>query len=348
VRDSGWDYGTDAHTLRKLVEYWQEKFDWRSEESKINSFPQFRMKLNGLRIHFVHLQSKNPEAIPLVITHGWPGSFLEHLKIAPHLQDFFHIVIPSIPGYGFSDASDVPGMHPRQVAKLWVQLMQNLGYEKFIAQGGDWGASISTWIGLDSPESLYGIHLNYIPGSYKPYLTENDQLTDAEKNFLAEKDHWNRTEGAYGDIQATKPQTLAYAMQDSPVGLAAWILEKAHGWSYCEKSVLEHFTYEELLNNIMLYWVTESFGSSIRLYYETEKSPVHLQRGQRINVPCAVARFAKEEPMPPRQWVERGYNVRRWTEFPIGSHYAPLEVPELLAKDIKESAVEFVKSVVAY
>ncbi|HSE40175.1 MAG TPA: epoxide hydrolase, partial [Acidobacteriota bacterium] len=230
-----------------------------------------------------------------------------------------------------------------KVARLWAQLMRTLGYERFISQGGDWGATISTWLGLDSPQSLIGIHLNYIPGSYTPYLTEKDQLTDAEKKFLNDKEHWNKTEGAYGDIQATKPQTLSYGINDSPVGLAAWILEKSHGWSYCEKSVLEHFTYEELLNNIMLYWITESFGSSIRLYYEARKSPVHLQPGQRINVPTAVAKFAKEEPMPPREWVERGYNLSRWTEFPVGSHYAPLEVPELLANDIEQSAIEFLK-----
>jgi len=213
--------------------------------------------------------------------------------------------------------------------------MSALGYEKFVAQGGDWGATVSSWMGLDAPKSLLGIHLNYIPGSYQPGNTQN--LTDAEVSFLRSKNEWLEKEGAYGHIQGTKPQTLAFGIEDSPVGLASWLLEKAQGWSYCENDVLEYFTPDVLLTNIMLYWVTKTFGSSIRLYYETRKTPLQLNAEQRITVPTAVARFAKEEPMPPREWVERGYNVVRWTEFAVGSHYAPIEVPDLLAADIKAS-----------
>lgn len=341
VPDSGWEYGTDINTLRTLIDYWQKKFDWREEEHRINQFPQYRIMVDDLRIHAVHVKSKNPEAVPLIITHGWPGSFLEHLKIVPLLQDSFHIVIPSLPGYGFSDGAEIAGLNPRRIAALWVKLMHSLGYERFITQGGDWGASVSTWIGLDASQSLIGIHLNYIPGSYKPFIKDGEELTDCEKEFVRFQEEWLDKEGAYGHIQGTKPQTLAYAMHDSPVGMAAWILEKFHSWSHCEQSVLEHFSYEELLDNIMLYWVTESFGASIRIYYETQKSPLRLRPEQRVNVPCAVARFAKEEPMPPREWVERGYNVRRWTEYLTGSHFASLEVPDLLAKDIIESAAMF-------
>jgi pimeloyl-ACP methyl ester carboxylesterase len=340
IHESGWSYGTDIDVLRNLMAYWENKFDWRKTETWINSFPQFRITVEGLGIHFVHLRSKNSEAVPLIITHGWPGSFLEQLKIAPLLQDHFHVVIPSLPGYGFSDPSRTPGMNARKIAMLWVQLMQTLGYNRFISQGGDWGATVSTWLGLDFPASLIGIHLNYIPGSYQPYLTDQEPLTNREKEFLRSKEEWMQKEGAYAQIQGTKPQTLAYAMNDSPVGLAAWILEKSHGWSYCEESLLEHFTYEELLSNIMLYWVTESFGSSIRLYYEARKAPLHFQPEQHVNTPTAIARFAKEEPMPPREWVERGYNVCRWTEYPTGSHFAALEVPELFAKDILDSAAQ--------
>jgi pimeloyl-ACP methyl ester carboxylesterase len=343
IPESGWEYGTDITTLRNLVDYWQHKFDWREEEKKINQFPQYRVKVDDLHIHVVHIKSKNPEAVPLIITHGWPGSFVEFLKLVPFLQDSFHIVIPSLPGYGFSDGAEVAGLNPRRIAGMWVKLMGSLGYERFITQGGDWGASVSTWIGLDAPESLIGIHLNYIPGSYKPYVRNEEELTNSEKEFVRFKEEWFEKEGAYGHVQATKPQTLAYAMHDSPVGMAAWILEKSHGWSYCERSVLEHFSFEELLNNIMVYWVTETFGSSTRLYYEAKKSPLHFRAEQRVNVPCAVARFAKEEPMPPREWAERGYNVIRWTEYSKGSHYVHLEVPDLLAKDITESAAEFLK-----
>jgi pimeloyl-ACP methyl ester carboxylesterase len=340
MADWGWEYGTDINTLRTLVDYWQKKFDWRNEEKKINQFPQFRVMVDDLRIHCVHIRSKNPEALPLIITHGWPGSFVELLKLVPFLQDNFHIVIPSLPGYGFSDGAEVAGLNPKRIAALWVKLMRALGYEKFITQGGDWGASVSTWIGLDEPGSLIGIHLNYIPGSYKPYIT-NQELSDGEKEFVRFAEEWFEKDGAYGHVQATKPQTLAYAMHDSPVGMAAWILEKSHGWSFCQRSVLEHFSYEELLNNIMIYWVTETFGSSTRLYYEARKSPLHFRPEQRVNVPSAIARFAKEEPMPPREWVERGYNVRRWTEYSTGSHYAHLEMPDVLAKDIIESVREF-------
>jgi pimeloyl-ACP methyl ester carboxylesterase len=343
VPNSGWEYGTDVTTLQTLVDFWQNNFDWRKEERKINQFPQFRVMVDDLRIHVIHIRSKNPEVLPLIITHGWPGSFLEHLKIAPKLQDSFHIVIPSLPGYGFSDGSEIGGLNPRRIAALWVKLMHTLGYERFITQGGDWGATVSTWIGLDAPESLIGIHLNYIPGSYKPHLKAGEELTDREKEFLRFQEEWLEKEGAYGHVQATKPQTLAYAMHDSPVGMAAWILEKSHGWSYCEQSVLEHFGYEELLNNIMIYWVTETFESSTRLYYEARKSPLHFRPEQRVNVPSAIARFAKEEPMPPREWVERGYKVCRWTEYSTGSHYAPLEVPDLLATDIIDSAAEFTR-----
>lgn len=341
VPNAGWECGADITTLKNLVDYWQHKFDWREEERKINQFPQFRVKVDDLRIHVIHIRSKNPEALPLIITHGWPGSFVELLKLVPFLQDSFHIVIPSLPGYGFSDGAEVAGLNPRRIAALWVKLMRSLGYEQFVTQGGDWGASVSTWIGLDEPESLIGIHLNYIPGSYKPYVTNEEEFTDSEKEFVRFKEEWFEKEGAYGHIQGTKPQTLAYAMHDSPVGMAAWILEKSHGWSHCEQSVLEHFGYEELLNNIMIYWVTETFGSSTRLYYEARKSPLHFRPEQRVNVPCAIARFAKEEPMPPREWVERGYNVVWWKEFSKGSHYAHLEVPDVLAKDIIESVREF-------
>lgn len=341
IENSRWDYGTDIDSLRRLVEYWKNEFDWRKEEARINTFPQFLWTIDDLRIHFIHLRSNDPESVPLILNHGWPGSFVEHLKLARVLQDHFHIVIPSLPGYGFSTRPQKPGMNTRKIAQIWLKLMQALGYDRFISQGGDWGASVSTWLALDAPESTIGIHLNYIPGSYQPFLNEGEHLTDAEKEFLKNKEEWLQEKGGYAHLQATRPQTLAYAMNDSPVGLAAWILEKVHGWSYCKADVFEHFALEDVLSNIMIYWVTETFGSSTRLYYESRKSGFQLQPGQRVNVPTAVARFANEEPMPPREWVARAYNLVRWTEYPAGSHYAPLEVPELLGKDVRDSATLF-------
>ena len=342
IRNSGWEYGTDNDTLRRLVVYWQEKFDWRKEEAHLNSFAQFTTKIQNLRVHYVHLRNKNRDAMPVILTHGWPGTFLELLKVGQILHEKFHVVIPSLPGYAFSEASKEPGMNPKKIASMWLELMHGLGYSRFVAQGGDWGATVSTWLALDAPESVYGIHLNYIPGSYQPHIREQEILTANEKEFLRSKEEWLESSGAYGHIQGTKPQTLAFAIHDSPVGLAAWILEKAHGWSYCETDVLKHFSEDELLANITLYWLTESFHSSIRLYYEGKKSPLKFQSGWRVNVPTSVVRFAKEEPMPPREWVERGYNVCRWTEYPLGSHFAPMEVPELLAQDIIESINQIV------
>ena len=342
IADSGWSYGTDIGTLQQLVRYWQQDFDWRKEEDRINTFPQYLLTIEGLQVHFVHIRSANPHAVPIILNHGWPGSFLELLKVASLLRNSFHVVIPSLPGYGFSEGSRKPGLNPRKIARMWAQLMHTLGYNKFVSHGGDWGATISTWLALDAPDSVIGIHLNYIPGSYLPNKEEGERLSLEEEEFFRSREEWEETEGGYAHLHKTKPQTIAYALNDSPVGLAAWILEKSHGWSHCEGDVLKYFTYEELLSNIMLYWTTGSIGSSMRLYYEARNSPLQLAPGQRIHVPTAVARFAKEEPMPPRRWVERGYNLCRWTEYPAGSHFASVEFPDLLARDIIDSLVFFV------
>jgi pimeloyl-ACP methyl ester carboxylesterase len=346
VSRADWEYGTSLAYLQDLMRYWQTCFDWRAQERAINAFAHFRATADGLGIHFVHQRGKGPAPLPLIITHGWPGSFIEMLKILPLLsdparyggdaQDAFDVVIPSLPGYGFSDRPSGRGMNPFRIADLWVELMEGLGYHHFGAQGGDWGSSVASCLGFTHADTVVGIHLNYIPGSYAPYLGPGArELSAAERAFQQERERWTKTEGGYGQIQRTKPQTLAYGLNDSPAGLAAWIVEKFRTWSDCDGDVERRFTKDELLTNIAIYWFTQTIGSSTRLYYEGRQRPLQFQQGESIHVPCGVARLPKEAPMPPREWVERCYKVQHWAELPRGGHFAAMEEPELLAEDIR-------------
>jgi pimeloyl-ACP methyl ester carboxylesterase len=346
VAGVGWTEGVDPGWLRHVVKHWETRFDWRIHEARLNAFPQFLVRVGDTRIHCIHARGRGRKAIPLAITHGWPGSVFEMLRLIPLLtdpgahggaaEDSFDVVVPSIPGYGFSDRPTSPGMSNSAVADLWLQMMERLGYPRFAAQGGDWGAGISTWMGRKAPERLIGLHLNYIPGSFCPWVEDEAALNGEEREFLAEKARWGDEEGAYGHVQATRPGTLGVALADSPAGLAAWILEKVRSWSDCEGDVESRFTLDELLANVTLYWVTNTAASSIRLYRESKPTPLQLGPGERIRVPMGFARFPLEAPSPPRHWVERGYDVRRWTEMPRGGHFAAWEEPELLARDIRE------------
>lgn len=346
IVNSSWENGADLAYMKALVTYWQTHFDWPAQEKLINSFNHFRTSIDGLNIHFIHERGRGPNPMPLIITHGWPGSFLEMHKIIPLLTDparhggnpadSFDVIVPSMPGYGFSDRPTQSGMNAFAIADLWLRLMNGLGYERFAAQGGDWGASVTTCLGSAYPSSVVGIHLNYIPGSFKPYLGPGAaDLSEAERAFLVENDRWWQSEGGYAHIQRTKPQTLAYGLTDSPAGLAAWIVEKFREWGDCDGNVEQRFTRDELLTNVTLYWLTETIHSSMRLYNESARRPLHFGEGARIQPPCAVAKFLKEAPFPPREWVERCYNVQRWTEFHRGGHFAALEEPESLANDIR-------------
>jgi pimeloyl-ACP methyl ester carboxylesterase len=341
----GWDWGTDLTYLRALVAYWRDSFDWRAREAELNRLPQFMAELDDHRIHFVHQRGQGPAPLPLVVTHGWPGSFVEMTKILPLLtdpgshggdpSDAFDVVVPSLPGYGFSSRPGRPGTNVFAIAGLWSRLMTGLGYSRFGAQGGDWGASVTTCLGKLFPGALAGIHLNFIPGSYQPPLGDGEILSDAEKDFVARRAVWLDQEGGYGHIQGTKPQTLAYGLADSPVGLAAWIVEKFRSWADCGGDVERVFSKDELLTNIAVYWFTQTIGSSLRLYREGRAAPLRFAPGERVAVPVGVAHLPHEIPMPPRRWVERVYDVVRWTELPRGGHFAALEQPELLAQDIR-------------
>lgn len=287
--------------------------------------------------------------MPLVITHGWPGSFIEMIKIIPLLtdpaghggraEDAFDLVIPSLPGYGFSDKPREPGMNPSRIAALWAQMMQELGYNRFAAQGGDWGAVVSMALGLEHPERVIGLHLNYIAGRFLFGGTISQPQSDAEKvagAYLSELRGWWDREGGYSHVHSTKPQTLSYGLNDSPVGLAAWIIEKFRTWSDCRGDVESVFTRDELLTNVMIYWLTETMSSSVRLYYETRQRPLSLAPGNRVAPPVGVAVFPLELAMPPRSLAERGMNIARWTEMPSGGHFAAMEKPQMLANDVIE------------
>ena len=346
ISGAGWDYGTNLFYLRELMEYWQTTYDWRAQERALNEFNHFRLNIDGLGIHFIHEQGKGPDPFPLIISHGWPGSVAEMLRIIPmltdpaahggHPADSFDVVVPSLPGYGFSDKPMERGMSNTRIAGMWHQLMtEGLGYTRFGAQGGDWGGMISSRLGFDFPQSVAGVHLNLMTGVPAFRGTPAPPLTDAEQEFIRLARRWYEDEGGYFHIQRTKPQTLGLGLNDSPAGLAAWIIEKFRTWSDCDGNPEISYTRDELLTNIMIYWVNQSAASSVRHYYENRVDNWRFQSGERVEPPCAVAVFPVEINRPPREWAERTHNIQRWTEMPRGGHFAAMEQPAPLAEDIR-------------
>ena len=342
IPGSGWRYGTDVAYMRELIRYWRTAYDWRAHEAQLNALPHFKAEIDGVDLHFVHVRSKEPGALPLVITHGWPGSVYEFMDVIGPLTDpaahggaaadAFHLVLPSMPGYAFSSAPRSPGMGVDSVAGVVAKLMDSLGYERYGAQGGDWGSAVAAWLARDHPDRLVGIHLNMVGGGPPAGLDDPEAgIPDWELRRHKERSEWWRGENAYGNIQGTKPLTLAYALNDSPAGLAAWIVEKFRAWSDCGGEIERSFTKDQLLTNIMLYWVTGCMPSAVRLYYESRRSG---RSPNRVEVPTAVAVFPGEIFFSPRKWVETRYNVAQWTEMPQGGHFAAMEEPELFVEDV--------------
>ena len=332
IEGSGWSYGTNLEYLRELVEYWRAGFDWRAAEAAINRWPQFAADIDGLKIHFIHQRGSGPSPAPLLITHGWPSSFVEMFEILPLLAESFDVVVPSLPGCAFSQTG--PGLSKHRIAALWAKLMQKLGYDRFFAHGGDIGAGVTSRLALLAPERVRAIH---VTSAIPPYLGPGSApLSDAEKAFVSCEQQWLRDEGGYIAIQNTRPQTLAYGLNDSPAGLTAYIIEKFRAWSDCGGDVESRFTKDHLLTNVMIYWVTQTIGSSMRLYYENRVKPNGLRRGERIEVPSAVALTVEPVDRSPREWAQRSYNLRHWTQFPRGGHFIAMEEPALLAQDIRE------------
>ncbi|MCH2502415.1 MAG: epoxide hydrolase [Dehalococcoidia bacterium] len=346
IPNTGWDYGSNLTYIKELVDYWRTDFDWRAQEAKLNAFNHFKSEVDGLDIHFIHEKGKGPNPIPLIITHGWPSCFFEMTKIIPLLADpasyggdaadSFDVVAPSLPGFGFSDHAQDRGMEIQRVAGMWNKLMsQNLGYPKFGAQGGDIGSGVTAWLGFAHSDTLYGIHLTSITRP-TPYLGPGSKpVTDAEQALITQRDKWFQDEGGYNHIQGTKPQTLAYGLNDSPVGLAAWIVEKYRTWSDCGGDVEKSYTKDELLTIVTIYWVTQTISSSTRMYFENQKHLWTMEKDQKVPTPAGMAMFPQEISKPPREWGERSYHVRRWTEMASGGHFAALEEPQLLAEEVR-------------
>ena len=322
--------GFSISEAKRLATYWADTFDWRSQERSLNRIPQYVATVDALCIHFAFFASSNTNARPLLLLHGWPGSFIEFLGIAEILRADYHIVVPSIPGFGFSSAPSTAGLSNRRVAELLVKLMESLGYSRFGVHGGDIGAGIGSWMAVLFPERLTALHLNFIPGSYAP--SSDLPPSDEERAFLLRRSQWSDSAGAYAHVQRTRPLTLSYGLSDSPAGLLCWIAEKFKEWSD-PRSLLDVDT---LLTNVSVYWFTNTIASSVRMYLESSQTPLALENKRRIEVPTAIAVFPYELPLPPRSWVERGYTVVRWTPIPAGGHFAALENPDALARDIRE------------
>ena len=349
LENVGWTYGTDLAYLKELVAYWRDEFDWREQERRLNRFEQFTTNIDGLDIHFIHRRSTHPNALPLIITHGWPGSFVEFHKIIEpltdpvshggQLEDAFDLIIPSIPGYGFSDKPRQPGYNPERMAEIFVTLMARLGYTRYGTQGGDYGSLISTVIGRIDPDHVAGVHLNLCSGGPPPGVddpTAGVPFEELEK-MRERRAFWTDEERGYSAIQGSKPQTIGYALNDSPVGLAAWIVEKFRAWSDVDGDVESKFTKDELLTNITVYWVTQTATSAARLYYELRHPPAGSAStpAGRLGVPTGCAAFPKEISFTPRRWLEARYNLAHFTVMPHGGHFAALEEPELLVEDIR-------------
>jgi len=336
-----WSEGTPQEFLAELVEYWRRDYDWRRNEARLNELPQFRTVVDGLGLHFVHVRSANPDALPLLLTHGWPGSVWEFQRIIPLLvdptgnggdaADAFHVVCPSLPGYGFSDPPAEPGCDARRIAAYEAGLMSRLGYERYGVQGGDWGARISAHLAVAHPDRVVGMHLNF-PGFIAPPPGFDPSELDAADRLRWQRVREFAADGlAYLQLQSTRPQSLAYGLSDSPVGLAGWLVEKFQAWTDCRGDLGSVLSRDELITNVMIYWCTNSIGSSIRLYRENNRRPW----SERVEVPAACALFPAEMSPPIRQWVQRFLDIRQWTEFDRGGHFAALEQPDLLAQDIR-------------
>ena len=343
----GWVQGVPLAELRELCAYWADGYDWRASEARLNRMPQFRATVDGLGIHFVHARSPHPDAVPLVLTHGWPGSVVEFTKVLGPLTDpvahggtatdAFHVVCPSLPGYGFSDRPEGPGWTVERTARAWAELMERLGYARFVAAGHDWGTSISTSIAQQHPEKVIGIHL--MPPLVAPDPATFDGLTEAEAAALHDLAASGESGDGYSLEQSTKPQTIGYGLVDSPAALAAWIIEKFQAWTDCDGALFSVLTRDDVLDNLMLYWLPGTGASAARLYWESFRAVQALFRTGTtdvVRVPTACSIFPRENPRPSRRWAQKRFtDIRYWGEPARGGHFAAFEQPELFVVELR-------------
>ncbi len=325
-----WSQGIPLAYVQELCAYWRDSYDWRNVETRLNALPQFRTEIDGVGIHFIHVRSGAADAAPLILTHGWPGSVVEFLKVIPALAEDFHLVLPTIPGYGFSGKPDAPGWGVERVAKAWSALMARLGYDGYFAQGGDWGAAITAAIGAQDPEHCRGVHTNMPVVAPPPEMLENP--TELEQEALAARKFYQDWDSGYSKQQSTRPQTLGYGLTDSPAGQAAWIVEKFYQWTDCDGHPENVLSRDELLDNVMFYWLTASGASSARLYWES------FSRGamDEVPVPAGVSIFPKEIFKASRRWVETRFkDLRYFNVLDKGGHFAAFERPEAFVAEVK-------------
>jgi pimeloyl-ACP methyl ester carboxylesterase len=332
-----WSQGVPLEYLKELCDHWASEYDWRATEARLNALPQFRTEIDGLGIYFIHVRSGRPDAIPLVMTHGWPGSIVEFLRVIGPLADDFHLVLPSLPGYGFSDKPEAPGWRVERIADAWAALMARLGYDRYGAQGSDWGTSISALLGQRDREHVLGIHL--MPPLAPPDPDTFDDLTQAERAALDDLERASEWESGYSQEHATRPQTIGYSLTDSPAGLAAWIVEKFRAWTDCDGHPENAITRDELLDNLMLYWLPRTGASSARLYWESIRQVNEWIGGavtDTVDVPTGCSIFPKEIQRPSRRWAAKRFvDIRHWNELDRGGHFAAFEQPDLFVDEVR-------------
>ena len=339
-----WTQGVPLGYMQELCAYWAERYDWRKTEARLNRFPQIKTKIDGLDIHALHVKSKHPNALPIVITHGWPGSVVEFHKVIEPLadptahggeaRDAFHVICPSLPGYGFSDKPTQRGWGVEKIAQAWDELMARLGYDRYVAQGGDWGSAVTTSIGIQNKGRCIGIHVN-MPNARAPKEALANP-TPRDQKALAGAKFYQDWDSGYSKQQSTRPQTLGYGLADSPIGQAAWIIEKFWAWTDCNGHPENALSRDELIYNVMFYWLTDSGASSARLYWESFGRAFTAEQDNTVKLPTGCSIFPKEIVPTPRSWAETRYkNIVYWNELDKGGHFAAFEQPELFVNELR-------------